>query len=264
MSDARTKAVAGVFSRSAANYEQVGVEFFAPMGRALVARARIEPGARVLDVGCGRGHALFPAAEAAGPSGGVVGIDLAEEMVALTAAAAAGLPWVTVAVGDAGAPDFPDGSFDTVLAGLVLFFLPSPEDALDAYRRVLRPGGRLAFSTFAAQDPVFETALKTLAPFAPSEQHERPVDRFRDAASIAELLAGWDDVESTEHTVESRFPEKSVFWDWLWSHGVRSLLERIPSDRLEEARTALYGVLPEAPFVLRTTMRATTAVRPSA
>ncbi|WP_106396222.1 class I SAM-dependent methyltransferase [Actinocorallia populi] len=251
--------VIGVFGRSAADYEQVGVEFFTPMGRALVERAGVGEGARVLDVGCGRGHVLLPAAEAAGPSGTAVGIDLAEEMVALTASAAAHLPWVTVSVGDAAAPDFPDGSFDTVLAGLVIFFLPSPEDALTAYRRVLRPGGRLAFSTFGAQDPVFESVVKTLASFAPPAEGERPLDRFRDPASITGLLAGWSGVEITEHVIESRFSDRSVFWEWLWSHGIRALLEQIPGSRLDEARDAAFAVLPEAPFSLHTTLRVTTA-----
>ncbi|WP_344241911.1 class I SAM-dependent methyltransferase [Actinocorallia libanotica] len=251
--------VVGVFDRSAANYEQVGVEFFAPMGRALVERAAIAEGARVLDVGCGRGHVLFPAAEAAGPSGSVVGTDLAEGMVALTASAAAHLPWVTVAVGDAGAPDFPDGSFDTVLAGLVIFFLPAPEEALAAYHRLLRPGGLLALSTFGAQDPLFGTVVKTLSAFAPAGEGERPVDRFGDPASITALLAGWADVEITEHLVETRFPGRPVFWDWLWTHGLRALMEEIPESRLEEARAAVHAELPEAPFSLRTTLRVTTA-----
>lgn len=109
-----------------------------------------------------RGAVLIPAADAVGAGGRVTGVDLAPGRVARTAAAAAGRPQVTVLVGDAQAPDFPPGSFDVPTAGLVLFFLPDPAAALAAYRRVLRPGGRLAFSAFAAHDPLYRQAQEIL------------------------------------------------------------------------------------------------------
>jgi ubiquinone/menaquinone biosynthesis C-methylase UbiE len=72
----------------------------------------------------------------------------------------ASIPWVSVRLGDAQAPAFPDGSFDVVTAGLVLFFLPDPRAALTAYRKLLRPSGRLAFTCFAAHDPRYPEALR--------------------------------------------------------------------------------------------------------
>src|SRR6185503_8189651 len=100
---------------------------------------------------------------AAGTDGRVVGIDLAPRMVQLTAAATAHLPQVSVRLGDAQAPAFAPGTFDVVTAGLVLFFLPDPPAALAAYRSLLRPGGRLAFSSFAANDPRYTRAMQALA-----------------------------------------------------------------------------------------------------
>lgn len=58
-------AIAAVFGRAAAAYDSV-IPFFARFGERLVERAGIQPGDRVLDVGCGRGAALFPAAERTG------------------------------------------------------------------------------------------------------------------------------------------------------------------------------------------------------
>ncbi|MCD0448574.1 methyltransferase domain-containing protein [Actinocorallia sp. API 0066] len=259
-------AVAALFDKTAESYEELGVEYFAPMGRALVERAGVAPGERVLDVGCGRGHVLFPAAAAAGPRGTVVGTDLAPGMVARTAEAAADLPWVSVALGDAAEPDFPDGTFDVVLAGLVLFFLPVPEEALAAYTRVLRPGGRLAFSTFARHDPVFGGTVKALAALCPPGQGERPADRFEKPEEIRALLTLWEAVEITEVPVETRFSDLDHVWRWLWTHGMRGLLESIPTERLDEAREAAYAALSPAvegeEVVLRTRLRVTTAVRP--
>jgi ubiquinone/menaquinone biosynthesis C-methylase UbiE len=101
MSAETSSALIRAFDEAAATYDAVGVEFFTPMGAELVRRAAIRPGEHVLDVGCGRGAVLLPAAHATGPGGRVTGIDLAPAMVALTGREVADLPWVTVAVGDA-------------------------------------------------------------------------------------------------------------------------------------------------------------------
>ena len=47
-------------------YDTTGVEFFTPLGRRLVEQAGMREGERVLDIGCGRGAVLLPAAEAVG------------------------------------------------------------------------------------------------------------------------------------------------------------------------------------------------------
>ncbi len=126
-SGGRSNGTVEVFEQAATSYDRTGVSFFGPFGAELVRRAGIRPGERVLDVGCGRGAVLFPAAQATGPTGQVTGIDLAPAMVALTAeeVTRAGLTHVDVRVGDAQQPDFPEGSFDAVLAGLVVFLLPT-------------------------------------------------------------------------------------------------------------------------------------------
>src|SRR5579871_2774492 len=76
--------MAGVFNRAAATYGQVGPGYFAYFGRRLIEQVGLAPGMRGLDVGTGRGAVLFPAAQAVGPSGSVLGIDLSEEMVRAT------------------------------------------------------------------------------------------------------------------------------------------------------------------------------------
>jgi ubiquinone/menaquinone biosynthesis C-methylase UbiE len=67
---------AGVFSRVAPTYDTV-IPFFQTFGRHLVAAASLRPGERVLDLACGRGAVLFPAALAVGEQGSVLGIDIA-------------------------------------------------------------------------------------------------------------------------------------------------------------------------------------------
>lgn len=77
---------AAVFDRSAASYDQVGVDFFTPATRDLVARAAVRAGERVLDLGAGLGAVAFAAAATVGSSGRVVSVDLSSKMAELAQA----------------------------------------------------------------------------------------------------------------------------------------------------------------------------------
>ena len=227
-----------VFDRVAGEYDSVGVDFFTPMAAALVRAAAPLPGERVLDLGCGRGAALLPAARAVGPAGRVVGIDLAPGMVSRTATATTALPQVSVVVGDAQRPDFPDGSFDLITAAMVLFFLPDPPAALSAYRRLLRPGGRLAFSSFAAHDPRYPLALRILARFAAAPPPEfRPHAMFGSADQLrsATAEAGFPRTRVSEIDVRSHFRDAGQLVGWIGSHLGRRVLDQVPEQRRGEA-----------------------------
>jgi ubiquinone/menaquinone biosynthesis C-methylase UbiE len=255
--EADKQRIAGVFDRAAPTYEQIGVAFFDPIGAALAEHAGLRPGERVLDVGCGRGASLLPAAEAVGPSGTAVGIDLAPGMVQATATEARrrGLTQVHVQVGDAEAPDFPDASFDAVLGGLVLFFLPDTAAAVRAYARLLRPGGRLVLSTFTevteADKEWFQRLGAALGPYLPPSPEPAPDSppppeaRLRTRQSLAETLTagGFGDLRFTEMAHRSLFASPEQFWDWLWSAGMRGMLEKMAPQDHELARAAVTGLV---------------------
>jgi SAM-dependent methyltransferase len=99
-----------------------------------------------------------------------------------------------VQVADAELPPGPPGSFDAVLASLVLFFLPGLPDALRRYAELLAPGGRLAFTSFARDDERWAPVNELLESYAP-EERRRPkgdpaeVGPFDSPAVMAELLS---------------------------------------------------------------------------
>lgn len=111
-----------------------------------IALAELQPGERVLDVGCGPGSLTIPAARKVGRDGKAAGIDASPEMidVARRNAKKQGLD-IDLQVAPIEALPFGDGEFDVVLSSLMLHHLPDDVKAqgLGEVLRVLKPGGRL-------------------------------------------------------------------------------------------------------------------------
>lgn len=229
--------VRAVFDRSAATYDIAAFPFFTPFGSALVDFAQIKSHERVLDVGCGAGAALVPAAERAASA---VGIELSPVMAERARAAA---PSADVRVGDATSLDFDDDSFDVVLSAFTVFFMPDPTAALTEWRRVLAPGGRIVLSTWAAGDPRWEFERKIrrgyLSDIDPAVLQDLGrgltlIERFSDAEKVAGELrtVGFDDIEHALERIDFVFPSEQAWWDWNWSHGTRMVLEALPEEAL--------------------------------
>ena len=128
------------------------------VGRTLIEQADLTPGDRVLDVGAGYGEPGLTAARAVAPGGRVVLQDLAGDMLAFARERAEQLDLgdveVEVAHGDVEELDLEPGALDAILARSVLMYLVDPAGTLERLRPALRPGGRLAASTWSAPDKV--------------------------------------------------------------------------------------------------------------
>ena len=228
--------VAEVFSATAPHYDQV-IDFFRPFGSGLVAAADVRPGQTVLDVACGRGACLYPALDAVGPAGRVVGIDLAPGMVEALRAEldARGIANAEVAVGDAEAIDLPDASVDVVTAGFVIFFCPDPDRVLREVRRVLRPGGTVALSTFDGDVP--SKWVRSVAAEIFGDADGRAAEAF-DLAQVLEpamVHAGFRELVGIDAFEPVRYRSLEELEAWHRSHYMRSLL-----DVLDEDQLALY------------------------
>lgn len=104
--------------------------------------AFLDPGSRVLDVGCGSGNITLDVAARVAP-GTAVGVDVMAERIANAASLAAErvIENVSFAVSDALALRFADDSFDVAYSHTVLHSLIDPPAALAEQKRVVRPGG---------------------------------------------------------------------------------------------------------------------------
>jgi SAM-dependent methyltransferase len=120
---------------------------FGQWGPRMAEAAAIEPGQRVLDVGCGTGALACAAAERVGPKGRVVGLDPNEQMLAVARRKPIGVTWQ---LGRAESLPFEDASFDAVVSQFALMFFESKPTAIAEMLRVLRLRGRLAIAVWDA------------------------------------------------------------------------------------------------------------------
>jgi SAM-dependent methyltransferase len=134
-----------------AGWQKAAAHYVATFARAtrgyvddLLDAARVGPGMRVLDLACGPGLVAAAAAERGSLP---VGLDFSSAMIAL---ARADHPGICFEEGDAEVLPFSDRTFDAVVANFGIHHVPDPIRALAEARRVLRPGGRVAFTTWAA------------------------------------------------------------------------------------------------------------------
>jgi ubiquinone/menaquinone biosynthesis C-methylase UbiE len=150
----------------AGDYRAVA-EKVASIGDAVVSRAGIEPGMKVLDVACGTGNATIPAAKLGAR---VTGLDFSPGLIAIArergAECGVEIEWIE---GDAQALPFDDDSFDRVISAIGHMFAPDHQRTADEMRRVCRPNGRIAIACWVPEGNIggmFE-ALGAISPPQP-------------------------------------------------------------------------------------------------
>jgi SAM-dependent methyltransferase len=119
-----------------------------PIAAAAFARAAVQPGERVVDIGCGCGGTTIELGKRVGPSGRVLGVDVSAPMLARARERLPPGAPIELVQADATAYAFPRGGFDLLFSRMGVMFFAEPARSFANLRTALRPAGRLVFTCF--------------------------------------------------------------------------------------------------------------------
>ena len=250
--DAKARAAA-TYNAAADSYDDFANSFWDRFGRRTIERLCLQPGARILDACCGSGSSAIPAAEEVGPEGYVLGIDLAEKLLELARKKAAnlGLRNIEFRVGDMLDPRLPKAEFDAVVCVFGIFFVPDMAAAVQALLQVVRPGGKLAITTWGPRffEPATTAFWNSVREVRPDlYKGFNPWDRIRDPQSLHRLLseAGVHPVEVVAEDGEHSIPSPEAWWSAVLGSGYRGTIEQLDAEAREHIRTANLNYIRDA------------------
>jgi ubiquinone/menaquinone biosynthesis C-methylase UbiE len=169
-----------------------------PLGLRAIAALRPRSGEVIVDLGCGAGQTVLQLADAVGPGGRVIGVDIAPLLLGIARDRARGRDGIGFIEGDALALDLPDESVDAFYSRFGVMALSDPVAAFSNFRRMLKPDGRLAFVCWRSLE---ENELDLLPLRAAGLKHRLDATpfSFADPAHVRRVLAaaGFRDIAIT-------------------------------------------------------------------
>lgn len=233
---------------AAENYERYFVPVIpAPLAEDLLELAKLQPGEQVLDIACGTGIVARLAADAVGPTGKVVGVDPAPDMLevarSLSQASQTSIEWLE---GPAEKLPVDDDSFDVITSQAGLMFVGDKAAAGSEIRRALAPDGRVVINVPGAEQPLYTTMAEALARHVNPELEGfvHAVFSLHDPRELERLLtdAGLSDVAAWSETKTFHKPSST---EWLWQYVNATPMGALFADVSDEIRAAVEADLVE-------------------
>lgn len=227
----------GIWDRMSGAYVLEVDKRFVPVIDCTLARAHLESGQRVLDLGTGTGAVAERAASVVGPDGHVVGVDISPDMLAAAQRRMAQRGITNVSFREGSAEDLPveDGSIDVVLASLSLMYVIDRAGAAREIVRVLRPQGRFVAAVWAGPEQCDIVRFQQLAgKFAgtPPVPGVGPGSLADPGPFVTQLQKVGMDTQVETETLGFDFDNFELAWDVL--AGVTTA--QLTVERQEEAR----------------------------
>jgi ubiquinone/menaquinone biosynthesis C-methylase UbiE len=235
------------FNAAADYFDAPALSFWNRFGQNTVDRLQLHPGAKVLDVCCGSGASAIPAAVQVGQTGSVVGADLADSLLHLARQKSQqqGLANIEFRCGDFTNLGLPSASFDAIICVFGIFFVPDMEAAVAELWRMLRPGGKLAITSWGTR--VFEPANQTFWNAIQAERPElykqfTPWYRIGDTKSLKVLLesGGATNVEVFAETDSHKLSTPEDWWTMVMGGGIRGTIDQL--DPATQARVRSINI----------------------
>jgi len=233
------------YNAAADFFDASPLSFWDYFGRRTIELASLATGSRVLDVCCGAGASALPAAEAVGPRGNVIGVDLAKGLLGLAREKAIKrrLRNIKFEVGDTLSLKFPTESFDAVVCVFGIFFVPDMPRAVNELWSRIRPGGKLAITTwgpnfFQPGSDAFWRSIKDVR--RDLFKSFNPWDRINDPGSLTKIFdeAG---IAPPKILPENRLhPIKSAedWWTIVLGSGYRGTIEQLTLAERQKVQNA--------------------------
>ncbi len=231
------------YNAAADNFDAAPLAFWDRYGRRTIERLHLERGARVLDVCCGTGASALPAANAVGPTGHVIGVDLSDRLLELARAKAkaTGIESVEFRRGDMTALGFPDGHFDGVVCVFGIFFAPDMERQVAELWRMVAPGGQLAVTTwgpriFAPANEMWWEAVGRVRPDLQSAFN--PWDRITTIEAVRRLFrdGGVQNVDVVAEDGYQSLRTAEDFWTIVLGSGLRWTIDQMGLEAAQAVR----------------------------
>jgi SAM-dependent methyltransferase len=223
----------------------------------------VPPARRWLDIGCGTGALTTTILNTAQPAA-VVGVDPSEGFLAL-ASKEVGDPRASFLSGSATAIPIDSSSVDAVVGGLMLNFVPQPQDAVIEMARVARPGATIAVYVWDYAEGMqfmryFWEAVTALDPASADRDEGKRFDSVCSPKSLEKLwsTAGLHQVETRPIEIPTHFRDFDDYWTpFLGGQGVGpAYVASLDPDHRDALRKHLRATLPtESDGSIRMTAR---------